>query len=108
MSQQLSSPTSGSMNVTVTLSPKSPRPIGCSHWHVLTGNPDGGLGSPAGLAHHGRLPGRRPSSAQAQHLCMATRGVEKQHSTIKTSVMLGRFRDSPPTRSEFLQLVGNG
>ena len=45
---------------------------------------------------------------EAQHLCMAMRGVEKQHSTMKTSVMLGRFRDSPPTRSEFLQLVGNG
>ena len=44
---------------------------------------------------------------EAQHLCMAMRGVEKQHSTMKTSVMLGRFRDSPPTRSEFLQLVGN-
>ena len=45
---------------------------------------------------------------EAQHLCMAMRGVEKQHSTMKTSVMLGRFRDSPPTRSEFLQLVGTG
>lgn len=44
---------------------------------------------------------------EAQHLCMSMRGVEKQHSTMKTSVMLGRFRDSPPTRSEFLQLVGD-
>ena len=44
---------------------------------------------------------------EAQHLCMAMRGVEKQHSAMKTSVMLGRFRDSPPTRSEFLQLVGD-
>ena len=44
---------------------------------------------------------------EAQHLCMAMRGVEKQHSTMKTSVMLGRFRDSAPTRGEFLQLVGN-
>ena len=43
---------------------------------------------------------------EAQHLCMAMRGVEKQHSSMKTSVMLGRFRDSPPTRSEFLRLVG--
>ena len=42
---------------------------------------------------------------EAQHLCMSMRGVEKQHSTMKTSVMLGRFRDSPPTRAEFLQLV---
>ena len=44
---------------------------------------------------------------EAQHLCMSMRGVAKQHSTMKTSVMLGRFRDSPPTRSEFLQLVGD-
>ena len=44
---------------------------------------------------------------EAQHLCMAMRGVEKQHSTMKTSVMLGSFRDNPPTRSEFLQLAGN-
>ena len=44
---------------------------------------------------------------QAEHMCMSMRGVEKQHSTMKTSVMLGRFRDNPPTRSEFLQLVGD-
>ena len=44
---------------------------------------------------------------EAQHLCMAMRGVEKQHSTMKTSVMLGSFRDNPPTRAEFLQLAGN-
>ncbi|MCY4012039.1 MAG: GTP cyclohydrolase I FolE [Gammaproteobacteria bacterium] len=44
---------------------------------------------------------------EAQHMCMSMRGVAKQHSSMKTSVMLGRFRDSPPTRSEFLQLVGD-
>lgn len=44
---------------------------------------------------------------EAQHLCMAMRGVEKQHSTMKTSVMLGSFRDNPPTRAEFLQLSGS-
>ncbi len=44
---------------------------------------------------------------EAQHLCMAMRGVEKQHSTMKTSVMLGSFRDNPPTRAEFLQLAGS-
>ena len=44
---------------------------------------------------------------EAQHLCMSMRGVEKQHSTMKTSVMLGSFRDNPPTRAEFLQLAGN-
>ena len=43
---------------------------------------------------------------EAQHLFMAMRGVQKQHSSMKTSVMLGDFRDNPPTRAEFLRLVG--
>lgn len=43
---------------------------------------------------------------EAQHLCMAMRGVEKQHSMMKTSVLLGDFREKSPTRSEFLQLIG--
>jgi len=42
---------------------------------------------------------------EARHLCMAMRGVEKQNSVMKTSVLLGSFRDNPPTRSEFLQLI---
>ena len=42
---------------------------------------------------------------EAQHLCMSMRGVEKQHSQMKTSVLLGSFRDDHATRSEFLQLV---
>ena len=42
---------------------------------------------------------------EAQHLCMAMRGVQKQHSSMKTSVLLGSFRDAPDTRSEFLHLV---
>jgi GTP cyclohydrolase IA len=44
---------------------------------------------------------------EARHLCMAMRGVEKQNSVMKTSVLLGSFRDNPPTRSEFLQLIGS-
>ena len=43
---------------------------------------------------------------EAQHLCMSMRGVEKQHSMMKTSVLLGDFREKSPTRSEFLQLIG--
>ncbi len=43
---------------------------------------------------------------EAQHLCMQMRGVEKQHSSMKTSVLLGSFRDDPATRAEFLQLIG--
>ena len=42
---------------------------------------------------------------EAQHLCMSMRGVEKQHSIMKTSVLLGTFRDDHATRAEFLQLV---
>lgn len=43
---------------------------------------------------------------EAQHLCMSMRGVGKQHSMMKTSVLLGDFREKSPTRSEFLQLIG--
>lgn len=42
---------------------------------------------------------------EAQHMCMMMRGVEKQNSVMKTSVMLGQFRNNPQTRSEFLSLV---
>ena len=41
----------------------------------------------------------------AKHLCMMMRGVEKQNSSMKTSVMLGTFRSDVRTRSEFLNLV---
>ena len=44
---------------------------------------------------------------EASHLCVMMRGVEKQHSQMKTSCMLGSFRDSPSTRAEFLQLLGS-
>ncbi|QEL10899.1 GTP cyclohydrolase I FolE [Kushneria phosphatilytica] len=43
---------------------------------------------------------------EARHLCMMMRGVEKQNSSMKTSVMLGDFRQSQATRNEFLNLVG--
>lgn len=42
---------------------------------------------------------------EAQHMCMMMRGVEKQNSSMKTSIMLGRFRENPQTRSEFLSLL---
>lgn len=42
---------------------------------------------------------------EAKHLCMMMRGVEKQNSTMTTSVMLGNFRQDDRTRSEFLSLV---
>ena len=42
---------------------------------------------------------------EASHLCVMMRGVEKQHSQMKTSCMLGTFRSSAATRTEFLQLL---
>ena len=42
---------------------------------------------------------------EAQHLCMMMRGVEKQNSCMKTSCMLGAFRDDTSTRTEFLSLI---
>jgi len=42
---------------------------------------------------------------EAQHLCMMMRGVEKQNSSLKTSCMLGTFRDHSATRSEFISLI---
>lgn len=42
---------------------------------------------------------------EAQHLCMMMRGVEKQNSRMKTSAMLGAFRENPATRAEFLDLL---
>jgi GTP cyclohydrolase I len=45
---------------------------------------------------------------EAQHMCMMMRGVEKQNSKMKTSMMLGSFRNSQATRTEFLNLIRNG
>ena len=44
---------------------------------------------------------------EAKHMCMMMRGVEKQNSSMKTSSMLGTFRENNATRSEFLALVSN-
>ena len=42
---------------------------------------------------------------EARHMCMMMRGVEKQNSAMKTSSMLGSFRDDQKTREEFLALL---
>ena len=44
---------------------------------------------------------------EAKHMCMMMRGVEKQNSSMLTSVMLGCFRRKPETRAEFLNLIKN-
>lgn len=42
---------------------------------------------------------------EAQHMCMMMRGVQKQNSLMKSSAMLGTFRDNQMTRGEFLSLL---
>ena len=43
--------------------------------------------------------------ADAAHLCMMMRGVQKQNSSTMTSCLLGSFRSDFRTRNEFLGLV---
>ncbi|MEQ3702831.1 MULTISPECIES: GTP cyclohydrolase I FolE [Thalassolituus] len=43
---------------------------------------------------------------EAQHMCMMMRGVQKQNSMMRTSVMKGAFRENQATRDEFMRLVG--
>ena len=42
---------------------------------------------------------------EARHMCKMMRGVQKQNSVMRTSSMLGSFRDDEKTRAEFLSLV---
>jgi GTP cyclohydrolase IA len=42
---------------------------------------------------------------EAEHLCMSLRGVQKAGTTTLTSALLGRLRDDPRTRQEFLALT---
>tara|TARA_B100001029_G_C15022775_1_gene431664 strand:+ start:571 stop:1137 length:567 start_codon:yes stop_codon:yes gene_type:complete len=44
---------------------------------------------------------------EGRHLCMQMRGVQKQNSYTSTSAMLGQFRKSAETRSEFLSIIKN-
>ncbi|MBC3767889.1 GTP cyclohydrolase I FolE [Neptunicella marina] len=43
---------------------------------------------------------------EAKHMCMMMRGVQKQNSSMVTSVMLGAMRNSQASREEFLRLIG--
>ena len=42
---------------------------------------------------------------EARHMCMMMRGVQKQNSLMKSSVMLGDFREETACRMEFLTLI---
>jgi GTP cyclohydrolase I len=42
---------------------------------------------------------------KAKHFCMMARGVEKQHSEVTTSALLGLFKKDLNTRNEFLKLI---
>ncbi|MBW2496125.1 MAG: GTP cyclohydrolase I FolE [Deltaproteobacteria bacterium] len=42
---------------------------------------------------------------EAKHLCMMSRGVEKQNSFAVTSSMRGSFESDPKTRAEFIELI---
>ncbi len=43
---------------------------------------------------------------EAKHFCMCMRGVNKQHSVMRTSCLLGLIKESPSARMEFLKLIG--
>jgi GTP cyclohydrolase I len=42
---------------------------------------------------------------EAQHQCMTTRRVKKPSVSMSTSCMLGRFKENPKTRAEFLRAI---
>lgn len=44
---------------------------------------------------------------EAQHLCMTSRGVQKQNSVMVTSSLKGAFLDEPATRAELMSMIGN-
>ena len=44
---------------------------------------------------------------EGEHQCMTTRGVNKRGVVMKTSCMLGAFRDDPNTRRELLGMINS-
>ena len=45
---------------------------------------------------------------EAEHMCMAMRGIRKQGSTTLTSTFTGAFKDSPEEQVRFVTMVRNG
>jgi GTP cyclohydrolase I len=45
---------------------------------------------------------------EAEHMCMAMRGIRKQGSTTLTSTFTGTFRDNPEEQVRFVTMVRNG
>jgi GTP cyclohydrolase I len=45
---------------------------------------------------------------EAEHMCMSLRGVQKPGATTVTSKLIGRVKDDPRTRAEFLALTEGG
>ncbi|MBL8585085.1 MAG: GTP cyclohydrolase I FolE [Rhizobiaceae bacterium] len=45
---------------------------------------------------------------EAEHMCMAMRGIRKQGSTTLTSTFTGAFRDSPEEQVRFITMVRDG
>ena len=44
---------------------------------------------------------------EGEHQCMTTRGINKRGVVMKTSCMLGAFRDDPNTRRELLSMINS-
>ena len=45
---------------------------------------------------------------EAEHMCMAMRGIRKQGSTTMTSTFTGVFRDKPEEQARFMMMLRNG
>ncbi len=43
---------------------------------------------------------------EAQHLCMTSRGVNKQQSVMTTTAMLGMFKSDEKLKNQFLRMIG--
>jgi GTP cyclohydrolase I len=45
---------------------------------------------------------------EAEHMCMAMRGIRKQGSTTLTSTFTGSFKDNPEEQVRFVTMVRGG